>query len=802
MLQNYFKIAVRNLLRNKTFSFINVFGLAIGMVACLFIVLFIKDELKFDQHNINKDSIYRVEGFYERGGKTFEQNASTSFALAPLLKTAFPEIKSFVRLNIESTVVKYKNKIYLEDRVCYADSNFFELFTCDFLKGNSANALYEPNTAVIDERFASKYFGNSNAIGEIIELGGIAVKITGVIKEMPKSAHFHPNMIVSVKTVLANYPTWVNDIHSGGTSHFTYLLLEKNYDSKKLELQFPAFIKKYISEDALKYERFYLRNLSDIHLHSQTNYEMEENGDIKYIYLLGVIAFIILLIACINYINLTTARAIDRAKEIGLRKVAGANKAQLIYQFLGESIFISFLAMIAAYCIACIFISKFNSISNKELSLLGANSYLILLCFIAFGFVIGLLSGIYPSFFITSIKLTQVLKGNLTKKNSSSLFLRKSLVIVQFSISIVLIISILLIYSQLQFIKNKKLGIKTEQLLTINLTDKINDHYQTFKTELFKNSNVIGISSANNNLTTGETNWRQYSCNNGEVKDLSIATMDVDEDFFVTLEATFVAGRGFSNNHPEDSTESYIINETAAKILNMNSPINEPLIGSLFNGKDWSYKKGKIIGVVKDFHFAALKQEIKPVVFNLQSFKTDKPSYLFVRINEKEVPSTIAFLENTWKKTEPEFPITHTFLNEQLKTLYKAEEKILQLFTVFCLLAIFISCLGIYGLSLYTAIQRKKEIAIRKVLGASVQRIVFLLSIDFIKLFLIAIIIACPIGWYLMNNWLADFAYRISISYWIFIIASVAAIFVAIVTISIQAIKVATTNPTKSLKTE
>lgn len=802
MIRNYFKIAFRNLLRHKTFSFINVFGLAIGMAACLLIVLFILDELKFDQHNIHKNNIYRIEGFYERGGKTAEQSVVTSFALAPILKATFPEIKSFTRLTVGGAMVKYKNKIYTEDRVCYADSSFFEIFSCDFVKGNNTTALYEPNTMVINEDLERKYFGNNNAIGETIELDGTPIKITGVIKKMPKTSHFHANMIVSVKTLLAFYPPWVNDIHSGGTSHYTYLLLEKDYDAKKMEAKLPTFIDKHVGQNASKRISLYLRPLLEIHLHSQTREEIEANGDITYVYLFGIVALVILLIACINYINLTTARAIDRAKEIGLRKVTGASKIQLVSQFLGESILISLLAMIFAYVIAFVLMPKFNALSNKELSLTISNSYFILLYLIGFALLVGLLAGIYPSFFITSVKLTQVLKGNLTRSKSSSLVLRKSLVVVQFSISIILIISMLLIYSQLQFIRNKKLGIDPEQLLSINLSTKINDQYKTFKTELLKNSNIISLSSANNNLTSGGTNWRQYTCNNEEIKDLSIATMDVDVDFFKTLNAQIISGRGFSANHPEDASDSYVINETAAKFLNMSDPVNKPLAGSLFNGTDWALKKGKVIGVVKDFHFASLKQEIKPVVFNIQSEKTDRPALMFIRINNKDIPASIKYLENTWKKFETEFPIMYTFMDEDLKNLYIAEENFLQIFITFGILAIFIACLGILGLSSYTAIQRTKEIGIRKVLGASVQSIVVLLSADFIKLILLAIIIACPIGWYFMNKWLQDFAYKISISYWIFIIAGMISLLIALITISTQAIKAAITNPTKSLRSE
>lgn len=802
MIKNYFTIALRNLLRHKTFSLINISGLAIGMAACLLIVLFILDELSFDQHHVNKQNIYRVEGYYLRGGTTPERSASSSFALAPLLKTVFPEIKSYVRLNIGAGPIKYKNKVYSENKICYADSSFFEVFTCQPVKGSLTTSLYEPNTAVMTEKTAQKYFGNANPIGQIIDHEGQPIKVTAVIKDMPATSHFQADMIISVKTVQNNYPKWVNDIHSGGTSHYSYIVLPDNYAPEKLQSQLKKFIKDHVYKDADAYMTLYLQPLTKIHLYSHAADELSANGDITYVYIFASVAFIILLIACINYINLTTARAVDRAKEIGLRKVTGAGKLQLVSQFLGESVFISLVSMLLAYVIAFICMPQFNRLSGKELSININDNYYLLFYLLGFSVLVGLLAGIYPAFFITSFEITRVIKGNITESRSSSLIFRKSMVVFQFSISIVLIICMLLVYSQLQFIRAKKLGLNPEQLLSIPLSTKTSKQFDLLKAELLRNSHILSISSANNDLTSGQTSWRQYDFKNNTIKDLSVATMDVDADFLNTLHAKIIAGRDFLKDDPADVTDAYILNETAVKFLNLESPVNEPLNGSVFNGNEWSLKKGKIIGVVKDFHFASLHQEIKPVIFNLQSKKTVDPSMMFLRMNSKDIPASISYLQTTWKKFEPELSFTYSFMDEDIKNLYLAEENFLQVFIYFACLAIFIACLGILGLSSYTATQRVKEIGIRKVLGASVQNIVILLTSGFIKLIFIAIIVASPIGWYLMNTWLQDYAYRIAISYQAFIIAAASALTVALITVSSQAIKAAVANPAKSLRSQ
>jgi putative ABC transport system permease protein len=500
--------------------------------------------------------------------------------------------------------------------------------------------------------------------------------------------------------------------------------------------------------------------------------------------------------------NLTTARSIERAKEVGLRKVVGANKPQLVFQFLGESVLISTMALLVAYLIAYIAMPWFNELSGKDLSVSVNENPFIALGLLGFSLLVGLLAGSYPAFFLSAFRMTSVLKGNVTKTGSSSLVLRKGLVVLQFCISIVLIISTLLIYNQMQFIRNKNLGINAEQIITVALTGKVASQYDAFKTELLKNSQVLGVTAANNELTTGNTNWSQYKSTNNATEEVSIATMDVDPDFFKTMQTQIVAGRGFSKDFPSDVNDAYVINETAAKFLNLDNPVNEPLSGVVYNGQGATRKQAKIVGVVKDFHFSSLHKEIKPVVFNLYSSQSAQLQFMWVRVSGNQLPASVAFIDRIWKKFESEYPIRYSFMDEDINNLYQAEERFLGVFITFASLAIFIACLGIFGLASYTATQRTKEIGIRKVLGASVSSIVLLLSKDFTRLVLISFIIAAPIAWYMMKQWLQNFAYRIDIGVGVFIVSGIAALLIAWLTVSYQSMKAALMNPVKSLRSE
>ncbi|MDO1447357.1 ABC transporter permease [Rhodocytophaga aerolata] len=802
MLKNYFIIAFRSLLRHKVFSLINIWGLAIGMAACLLIVLFIADELQFDQHHVKKQRIYRVEGASIRGGQNMEPFAKTNFGLAPLLQTAFPAIESYVRMDIVPDLVKYKNQQFIEGRIGFADSTFFDIFSFQFVQGNPANALDEPNSVVITENIARKYFGAESPLDKQLTINEDLVKVTGVIKEAPRTSHFQVDLVVSIRTVEPRYPDWMRHPRSGGTSHYTYVLLPENYNSQTIESQFNGFINKYVGENATNYMQLTLQPLTNIHLYSQSNDQIEANGSITYVYIFAAVAFIILLIACINYMNLTTARSIERAKEVGLRKVVGASKSQLISQFLGESVLISILALMVAYVIAFLAMPWFNELSGKELSVSFTNNLWIAVGLFTFSLLVGLLAGSYPAFFLSAFKMTSVLKGNVTKTGSSSLALRKSLVVMQFGISIILIVSTLLISTQMQFIRNTKLGINTDQILTIPLSSKVSARFEAVKSALLQNSQVLGVTGANNELTTGRTNWRQYKVRDNTKEEISIATMDVDPDFFKTLQTEIIAGRGFSKDFPSDVKDAWVVNETAAKFLNLDNPVNEPLSGNVFNGKDWGMKQGRIIGVVKDFHFSSLHNEIKPAVFNLSSPVSNPIQFMWVRIQGKDMPATIGFIERTWKKFDAEFPLQYSFMDEDIQNLYVAEQRFLQVFITFATLAIFIACLGIFGLASYTATQRTKEIGIRKVLGASVPSIVLLLSKDFTRLVLLSFIIAAPIAWYMMHQWLQNFAYRIDIGPSVFIISGLLALLIAWLTVSYQSVKTALMNPIKSLRNE
>ncbi len=807
MIRNYLKIAFRNLVKYKFISFINLFGLTVGLTCCLLILCYILNELSFDKFK-QADNIYRVERTF-LNPQTKAINLELS-AIAPpfaaLLANDFKEIKKVAQiLKTGATPFRYEEKMFNESGVFFADENMLDLFDVDVVKGNISKALDDPFAAILTEEVAKKYFGNDDPINKVIRMNNqFDIKITGIYKALPSNTHMHPEMILSLNTLMdsAVYGRQNFATNFGNNAFNTYVLLPDNYDPQKLESQFAAFQNRHIPNDgdgSIKpsdYSELTLRKVTDIHLYSHKDDEIEENGDIKRVYIFSAIALFILLIACINYMNLSTARSALRGKEIGIRKVIGARRKELIGQFLSESVLLCWVAALLAILLTWITLPFLNGLSGSQLSISQVLLWNILLPMLLVPFVVGILSGLYPALFLSSFQPIKVLKGAI-KVGSVNLSFRKVLVVTQFSISIILIIATAIVFQQLQYMQTKSLGYNKDHIVTFAYNRGLTEKYESFKTELLANSNIKNITRSSRIPTGRLLDAMGSQIHRGDSLTPSQADIKyvvADEDYLSTYNVKVVAGRGFSKSFGADTT-AFLINEAAAKILDLKSP--HDAIGKQFQ---YGGRRGQLVGVFNDFHFESMHQRILPLVMFIPKNQNNY-GRLSIKVSS-DVQASLAYAESVWKKFLPEVPFEYSFLDERYASLYDSEKRQRSIFAVFACIAIFVACLGLFGLSAFAISQRVKEIGIRKVLGASVSSIVTLLSKDFLSLVIISALIAFPIAWYAMYKWLEDFAYRIDIPWWIFIVAGVLAAVVAFCTISLQSIKAATANPVKSLRTE
>jgi putative ABC transport system permease protein len=808
MIKNYFKIAFRNLTKYKFISFINLFGLTIGLACCLLITIYILNELSYDRYNKNANNIYRVTRSFNNQEGVVSLNLSTiSPPFGYYLPGDFPDIKKMTRLlDNGTTPMKYGEKKFNEKNIFFADENLFDVFTVKVLKGNPKNALFDPFSVMLTEETAKKYFGDDDPMNKMIRYNSqFDFKVTGIYKAFPSNAHMHPGMLLSFNTLkdTAVYGEKNLETNWGNNSFFTYLLMPDNFSPKQMISQFPAFVdrrmagQEYVGQQASKFTKLGLQKLTDIHLYSHTDYEAEANGDISRVYIFSAIALFILLIACINYMNLSTARSALRAREIGIRKVIGARRKELIGQFLGESVLICWAAILLATAFTYLALPWLNKISGQELSLGALLQWKIILPLFLTPFIVGILSGIYPALFMSSFQPIKTLKG-LFKVGSSSISFRKVLVVTQFAISIILIITTVIVFQQLHYIQSKSLGFDKDKIITMANTTEVNKQYDAFRNDLLKNSAFKNVTRSSR-IPTGRLldNMGASTFNGDSLRPVTtdIKYVSVDPDFVSTFGISMKSGRFFSRDYGTD-TLSFVLNESSVKTLGWT---NENALGKVFR---YGRREGHIIGVINDFHFESMHQPIVPMVlcfFPPQMFYFNNVS---IKIAGNDISSALAYMESTWKKYFPETPVDYTFLDENFDKLYQSEQKQATLFTVFACVAIFIACLGLFGLSAFAISQRIKEIGIRKVLGANVSGIVGLLSRDFLKLVVFAALMAFPVAWYAMNNWLKDFAYRIHIQWWVFVLAGVLAALIAFITVSFQSIKAAIANPVKSLRTE
>jgi len=797
MIRNYLKTAFRNIKKFKAYSLINILGLAIGMACCILIVLFVQDELSYDRYHENADRIVRlVDGFDVEGGLS-RYYALSSAPFAPALKREFPEVEDAVRIFPgRRRMVEYEDKRFYEDFLFFSDASLFNIFSFPLREGNPETALESPQTIVVSERIALKYFGTDEAVNKTLKINDQDYLVTGVMEEMPENSHFHADMFASLKT-LEQIPSVQERYFKSWARHefYTYLLLQEGFPAEKLGAKLPGFIEQHAAAQikSILGGRLYsrLQPLRSIHLHSHLQAELSPNGDIKYVTIFSVIAFFILIIACVNFINLATARSSSRSREVGLRKVVGATRSQIITQFLSESLLFTLFALGLSLILVKAALPFFNSLTGKGIGLNFFSDFILLGGLFFILIFVGVVSGSYPAFFISRFQPFSVLKQN-KKIGSRSSFLRKGLVVFQFTISIILIVSTVVVLNQLDFLRNRKLGFDKEHVVVIPIrAHQIRTRSEAIKAALMENPNILSAT-----VTIGVPGGAvagdaiKLLTDEGE-KTLSLNMIYTDHDYIKTMGMEIIKGRDFSKQMSTDTTQAFIINEAAVRQLELEDPLKTQF--------EWDDKKGRVIGVVKDFQFQSLRNEINPLVIHIWPQNT----YVFaVRIRPDNIEQTLNFLKNKWRELDPEHPFDYSFMDDTFDQIYRSEEKLSQIFSTFSFLAIFIACLGLLGLAIFMVETRTKEIGIRKVLGASVKNIFWLLSKEFALLVLIANFIAWPLSFLLMRRWLQNFAYQISIKPWIFIISAFAALAIAVITVSFQAVRAATADPVKTLRYE
>jgi putative ABC transport system permease protein len=775
----------------------------------MLILTYILHELSYDKYQPNADRVYRVTRTFKnlQTGVVSLNLGTISPPFGPLLKNDFGEIEDITRtLSIRTTTIKYEDKMFNEENVFFADDHFFNFFNADVVKGNPKKALSDPYCVVVKEDLAKKYFGNDDPLNKVIRINlgtDFDFKITGIYKAFPSNTHFHPDMMLSFNSLNDPLIYGAENLKTnwGNNSFFTYIRLPGGYDPNKLKAQFPAFLDKHMTGQYTTVKpsqgtSLDLQKLTDIHLRSHTDYEAEENGDITRVWVFSAIALFILLIACINYMNLSTARSALRAKEIGIRKVVGAEKKEIIFQFLSESILVSYISLMIAFALTWLAMPWLNKVSGQQLDISILLRWQILLPLLLIPFAVGIISGIYPALFMSSFQPIKVLKGFF--KIGGGFSFRKVLVTLQFAISIILIIATGVVFWQMRYMQKKSLGFDKEHILTLPYPSALNDKYDAFRNELLSNTNIKNLGRSSRIPTGRLLDAMGSSISSGDT--LAPANVDIkfvvaDYDFIPSYGVKILAGRGFSRAFGMD-TSAFLLNEAAVKILGFKS--NQDIVGTAFG---YGMNKGKIVGVFNDFHFESLHQKITPLVL-LFPRSANNYGRISIKLSGANIPGALSQIEKTWKKYLPETPYQYTFLDDNFAKLYEAEQKQKTLLVIFASLAIFIACLGLFGLSAFAISQRIKEIGIRKVLGADVSTIVTLLSKDFLSLVAFAVIPAFLASWFFMDRWLQDFAYRIKMPIWMFLVAGVLAAVIALITISFQAIKAAIANPVKSLRTE
>ena len=805
MLKNYLKITLRNISRNKMYSALNIIGLAIGLACCILILLYVHDELSYDRFHANADNIYRVVPTFTTSERTMYLSTN-AHVQGPMLKDEFPEVLEYVRFtSYRRRVVEYDNTAFTEEQFLFADDSVFKVFSFDMILGNPEEALVNPNTIVLTEEMADKYFGSDNPMGKSLRINYDALfTVTGIIKNIPSASHIKPDFIASFSTLGLKPSTNINNDLLNQVNYYTYLLFQEGTDYRVMEQKFTEDINRRIGAMLKQLggsAELELQPLTKIYLHSDRELESMQTGDVTYVWLFSGIGIFILLLACLNFMNLSTARSANRAKEVGLRKVVGAKKSQLVKQFLGESMILTFISFLFALVLVTVSMPLFRNISGKNILMSSLTHPAILAGFVGLFLIIGLIGGSYPAFFLSAFRPVEVIQGKL-KRGAKSSVLRIALVSFQFAVSIVLIIGTFTVNTQLKYVRNKNLGYDKEHVIAIQLRDdETSQKYEAIKEAIQRNPNVISVSAS----STSPLGINDFSAHHAVGKPADEINMFwsqmVDDQYIDTYKIEIVAGRNFSKDFTSDKEQSIIINEAAVKKLGwQDDPTSQKIERFIGTGPN-ERRAYNVVGVVKDYHFQSLHEEIQPMILYYTS-PYGSFSLISVRVRPENIQETIAFLETTWKQFDTQYPFEYAFVDDQYDALYRTEVRLQKLFSYFTLLAIIIGCLGLFGLTSFTTEQRTKEIGIRKVLGASIQGLIYMLVRDFTKWVFLAVIIAWPIGYFVMNKWMNNFAYRANLGIWIFLSSALLALVISLATVSYQSIKAALANPANSLKYE
>jgi putative ABC transport system permease protein len=801
MFNNYFKTALRNLFKQKSFTFINIVGFAVGMTCFILILIYVLYETSYDKFFPDSDRIYRLA--IERKYPDKIRNwGRTAFPVAATFKEEFPEILLGTRLinNNISLLVTYQDKHIYNERVMFADANFFEVFKVPFIEGDPQAALARPNCVVLTETTAEVVFGDEPAMSKTLNINNLDYTVTGITQDIPHNSHFHYDYLLSTLTIPAfRGQQWIN-----AWGAFTYFLVQEGTDARILESKFPEMVTKYMAPEVVdevgtSFEdfvaggngyRYFLQRLTDIHLTSHLDQEIEPNGSITYVYLFSVISVFVLLIACINFMNLSTARSSNRAREVGIRKTVGSSRRQIVFQFLFESILMSLVSLVIAVLLVELLLPVFNSLTGRELDIQYFNNAYVLPGLILYILLVGILAGSYPAFFLSSFRPVRVLKGNLQRGTLNNR-LRNGLVVFQFAISIVLIVSTLVVNSQINYMLNKDLGFDKEYVVVIRNAIVLGDQVEAFKQSLLALPSVLSTSGSLNFPGGAFDGNVHRPVGTTDDQATSISMIVADYDYVQTMGMELIAGRNLSREFGNERN-SYVLNEKAVRMLGLEKPVDARITD---HNRIYT-----VVGVLKDFHFKSLHNEISPLAYALGP--PSRAGFVSVRVAPQNLSKTVSSLEKVWHEFSGERPFEFTFLDEDLMIQYEAEQKTKQLSGIFSAIAVFIGCLGLFGLAAFTAEKRTKEIGIRKVLGASIPKITFLLVKDFTRLVGIAFVIATPIAYFAMHDWLQKFAYYIDMSVLPFVLAGLAALGIALLTVGYQAFKAAFRDPVDSLRYE
>lgn len=820
MLKSYLKIALRNLLRHKGYSLINIAGLAVGIACTILILLFVQDELSYDTFHEKADRIYRLSReFFNQDGTSNLHLGHVAPPIAPLLRSDFPDIEAIARITDGGTpIIQHGDKSFQEEQFYFADPGVFDIFTLPFIAGDPGPALDNPTDVVLSESAARKYFDfEEDAVGQTItyNLPGYVktdLKVVGVMKDIPHNSHFHFDFIGSMKALELAFGD--DEFQSWGSNNYsTYLLLPEHLSATEMSQRLPGFIDRHYAAAILKFTgnpptrpphemtKLHLWPLQDIHLHSQLDSEIEANGNIIYVYIFASVAFFVLLIACINFMNLATARSSSRLKEVGLRKVVGADRKRLILQFLGESTVLACIGLACALVLVQLVLPSFNNFVGKELVMDYLANPGLWLGLAGIALFVGVAAGSYPALYLSGFQPASVLKSNRSTSGGQGM-LRKALVVFQFALSIILLVSVGVVSNQLEYCQNKDLGLNKEHVIVLPLGRELLPRFADIKNQLLQHPNIINVAGSKrvpSGRLLDSSTARRIDEGRDDLVDFRIANVRIDHGFLDTYGISLAAGRDLSTEFPTDSTQAFLLNETAVTRLGWSSPLDAI-------DKPFSYgnRKGKIIGVVKDFNYESLHQPITPIILYLRPESFNQVSVKVHPRQEGDLEAVIAFLREKWLAYRPDSPFTYSLLDQRYNDLYEDEHRLGTVFVSFASLAVFVACLGLFGLASYTAEQRTKEIGVRKVLGATVPNVVGLLTREFTLLVIVSAAIAWPVAYFAMKGWLGEFAYRININgeFGTFFLSGLLAFGIALLTVSYQAIRASLTDPVEALRYE